>query len=866
MMAEPVVAEYGLPTLPSLPCDPAAEQKKPRRDQPIEAPSGRAPLEPFSTENPSQLITSANHIVHARAPRKSIFKELDVDGLSDIEMLRDRKPSGTYQPSQNEELTSPIETANPPRGLSSSNRLWMLALIVVVAIPLLYDSPLLGNAGPSILGATAGVIRYPDVEKPAAIEGGILKRDNSPTDVCSRWSHQAAVVNGTIYVYGGRATNTSGQKSNTWTNAFLSLDLTKDWQISSPPAKGLPQPSGPPPVSNGQLWNSYNTLFLYGGEFQDTPALPPIPYSMWQYDIPSSSWTQRSNPKTSSGNNSDGGNQPVQEAAEGAGISVPQLGRGWYFGGHLDDHTTAGWSNQIDRVYLKSIIEYTFPGYSNDGVQSLSGGKTAGQDGVWRNITQGGIQDSNAFPSRADGVLTYIPGYGAHGILLSLAGGTNESFVSYSTETKSYVAANAIPMQTQMNVIDVYDIATSTWYKQATSGAYPLLRVNPCAVAASAPDGSSTNVYLYGGQNLIPAENQTQYGDMWILTIPSFTWIEVNTTGQSVPPPRVGHSCSIWDGQIVVVGGYTGPDLSCDSGFYVFSASNLTWQNSFASLGGPSGPGGPGGGSGSGGGGGGGGSNNGGGSSSGGSNSAASNGGSAPNPQNQQLSQLNDSSALSGSYGYQVPAAVQAVIGGHALGGATITAPAQSATAGPLATGKPITYTVTDANGATVTETGTSGVSGSNNNGSHGPNIAAIVAGVVAGCFAVLAGYLGFCAWVYRRQLTLYKNHVAMSQRAAAGGLGGPGEKAAFLGADGLAKTSTDQSSHVGGASSKAGTGTTGTSGFSSVPPLPGALQPPMGGNSTTNSSSEDLMSGAEPTFVGVLLNPRRSLRVINRD
>ena len=40
-----------------------------------------------------------------------------------------------------------------------------------------------------------------------------------------------------------------------------------------------------------------------------------------------------------------------------------------------------------------------------------------------------------------------------------------------------------------MNVIDVYDIATSTWYKQATSGSTPDIRVNPCAVVASAADG-----------------------------------------------------------------------------------------------------------------------------------------------------------------------------------------------------------------------------------------------------------------------------------------------------------------------------------------------------------------------------------------
>jgi len=80
-----------------------------------------------------------------------------------------------------------------------------------------------------------------------------------------------------------------------------------------------------------------------------------------------------------------------------------------------------------------------------------------------------------------------------------------------------------------MNVIDVYDIANSIWYKQATSGPTLKYRVNPCAVAASAADGSSTHVYMFGGQNLLPDGSQTQYNDMWILTIPSFIWIQIDT-------------------------------------------------------------------------------------------------------------------------------------------------------------------------------------------------------------------------------------------------------------------------------------------------------------------------------------------------
>ena len=77
------------------------------------------------------------------------------------------------------------------------------------------------------------------------------------------------------------------------------------------------------------------------------------------------------------------------------------------------------------------MIEYTFPGFTNDGIQSLTGGKKAGSDGVWRNITQGGIQDTSTFTIRADSALVYVPGFGDQGILLSLGGGTAKSFVSY---------------------------------------------------------------------------------------------------------------------------------------------------------------------------------------------------------------------------------------------------------------------------------------------------------------------------------------------------------------------------------------------------------------------------------------------------
>ena len=409
------------------------------------APSSNAYSDSPDADTRSHLASS--HILRLsrlgqrrrHGPKISAFREVDVDGCLGTSTTHDldhslcaldqsggpAKPS-TLQRTESESSFGSMEEDTieegrwPPLNPFTS-KLWLLALIALIAGPLLYDMPLLSLSNSGIMGVSAGIIPRPKI---------LFKRDDSPTDVCNRWSHQSAVVNGTLYIYGGHASQQAGQAQNTWTNDFITIDLNNTWQISTPTLKGLPKPSGPPPVSNAYLWNSADSLYLYGGEFSDKPQTSPVPFAMWEYDIGSGSWIEHENPTTSAGDNSDGGNQPVQRAAEGAGAMVPDLGRGYYFAGHLDGYTTAGWSQSIARVYLKSLIEFTLPGYSNGGVQSLGKGKTAGSDGVWRNVTQGGIQDTNAFTNRADGVLVHVPGFGDSGILLSLGGGTNVSFVS----------------------------------------------------------------------------------------------------------------------------------------------------------------------------------------------------------------------------------------------------------------------------------------------------------------------------------------------------------------------------------------------------------------------------------------------------
>ncbi|CAN8101703.1 unnamed protein product [Discula destructiva] len=702
----------------------------------------------------------------------------------------------------------------PPSPFFGVSTMTMLALTVAVIVPTMLG----GSAKAPVVGvADAGVI---------------IRRADNPTDTCARWAQQTALLNGTLYIYGGEAKATLDQVNKTWNNDFLTLDLTTSWEIASPSLTGMPQPSGPPAVALGYLWNDYNNLYLYGGEFADNPEATPAAVATWKYTAKSGEWTEYTDLTTSAGNFSDGGGVLVERSAEGAGVSVPELGLSWYFGGHLDYLTTPGWSINVARVYLKTLLEFTHPGYANNGVASLvEAGAPAG--GAYRNITQGGVQTSDAFTERADGVLVFVPGWGVSGVLIGLAGGTADDFTN------------------DMSQLDVYDIATSTWYHQTTTGTAPGVRVNPCAVVASAPDASSFQIYLFGGQNLQPAGDQIQYDDMYILTIPAFTWIGPiphSGSSSSIPSARAGHTCNLRDGQIVLVGGFNTTATACDSpGVYIFNASSLAWSSSFTAL--------------------------------------------SPSP---NLDPGN--SVLAASYGYTVPEPVVSVIGGSPAGSATLTTPAASATGGPFATGKSPVFTIT-ASGATSTSTTiTSPGAGANQSQEQRANDAGLIAAIVVAVLAGLAaGYLGYCAWLYRRQVRAYRTHLAVTNRfparsASAGSLGGmlaglrkTDRRTATAALLEKAAAAARESSSTGGGQESfgwvgrdpasiggGGSGTVGTAGSSSLRPSPNyggeddsAEGDGSAGRPSTSGSTDGLL-GEEPSYFSVVLGPRRALRVVN--
>lgn len=115
--------------------------------------------------------------------------------------------------------------STPPATFSSFPRVAILAFLVAIVIPGIRNRGWDGSVPAD--GVGAGLIRRTDSMEE------LERRDNSPTDICTRWSHQSkpskprkkgnwltinigAIVNGTVYVYGGQAKTSASQSSNTW--------------------------------------------------------------------------------------------------------------------------------------------------------------------------------------------------------------------------------------------------------------------------------------------------------------------------------------------------------------------------------------------------------------------------------------------------------------------------------------------------------------------------------------------------------------------------------------------------------------------------------------------------------------------------
>ncbi|KAF8427084.1 hypothetical protein EV426DRAFT_430997 [Tirmania nivea] len=361
-------------------------------------------------------------------------------------------------------------------------------------------------------------------------------------DVC--WMNLVSVAQkqNQIYYVGGysylRSTSAPSRGGIPLANSHLyaldfssSVDLEKNYSSLFTSVTRLPDLV--PRISRGNfVWreSSLNLLggaqttfpiFLSNGSFSLLDRVP-IGDALFTHNISNANTWTRNSPFDYGGTQ----NTPIGKAAK-AFDELSDDGKGvlWFYGGgYWEDPVKVGMESKGPKLDMTTIT---------------SGNSTA---------PRGYLQ----------GTMVWVDN-GAKGWLVLLGGSFRGTVVS-------------------MRYVHVYDIATSTWYTQPTtadSDLFPADRIEACAVAATAPDRSSYNIYVHGGFS-----NGTTVveGGLWILTLPTFHWIRSYI---GLENKKAEHTCAKIHEKFMVVhrGVAVMGDSNCDeyAGLMIVDLVTLEW-------------------------------------------------------------------------------------------------------------------------------------------------------------------------------------------------------------------------------------------------------------------------------------------------
>ncbi|KAL2136719.1 hypothetical protein VTI74DRAFT_1760 [Chaetomium olivicolor] len=320
-----------------------------------------------------------------------------------------------------------------------------------------------------------------------------------------------------------------------------------------------------PNYYDGALLANNEEFFLYGGLFLRTDAFadPPgdsvLGYQAYQYGPVKETFRPQFV-------NTPLGENVTRYIAYGGAANAPSENLAWYFSGFR--------SPSAGPVYVKS---------SNKSISAVNVSSTLitldmarQQKEVFKNATL-----PPDIPGRANPELVWVP-VGSRGILVALGGVVYPDFDNTVMKSTDETASKS-QSPGFMSTIDIYDVAGDKWYRQKTVGG-PGQLTRGCAVVATAQDRSSFNIYYYGGYDGLRAANPAAFNDdVWVLSLPSFTWVNL---APSTLEGRAGHKCvTPYPDQMFVIGGnpaFSGPVLRClKETIRVFNLSTGKWQDKY---------------------------------------------------------------------------------------------------------------------------------------------------------------------------------------------------------------------------------------------------------------------------------------------
>ncbi|KAI5840416.1 hypothetical protein DFP73DRAFT_558308 [Morchella snyderi] len=381
------------------------------------------------------------------------------------------------------------------------------------------------------------------------------KRQTTTTDLedlCSRRYSTTTVVGDRLYINGGQNLVNSSSLEYSGFDSIQYIDLSSSWKINAPPLNTRSKPDDVTNINEACAWSDGNSFFQYGGwQLQRSQET----FRLWELD-PSTSETSWKEASTDSS---------VNRLASGGYTNAPKIKKSYAYGGFQDQATTSDpWYYGLGKLNSApgrpDIIEFDW------------------ETKATRNVTFENESGKNL--SVLDNSLVYVP-VGGSGILIPFSG----------RPTLKWSGTPVYENMISLAEIQLFDIASSTWYSQAAVGAnsrgdIPSDRVEACSVVQVAPDKSSFNIYVFGGS--VINEPTGSYNDLWILSLPSFKWIKVYNTADSddnIAGARTSHTCQIiGNRQMAVIGGASSSSAisQCQtSPLFVFDMSSLSWKSEF---------------------------------------------------------------------------------------------------------------------------------------------------------------------------------------------------------------------------------------------------------------------------------------------
>jgi hypothetical protein len=250
--------------------------------------------------------------------------------------------------------------------------------------------------------------------------------------------------------------------------------------------------------------------------------------------------------------------------AAGAGVNVPSESFGFYFSG----------------LVAPNGVQIVFEGTKGEAPNTLASSMIRFNMSNPQNPTGLSLPLPDYVAPRASAELVWIP-VSSQGVLIAIGGLTKLIASDLNINFTSSDHSSSVDFMTSL---PVYDIASHTWFIQNTTGERPSQRAQFCSIVTNATNSSSFEIYIYGGTN--GTSTGTSLGDVWVLSVPSFTWTRAYDDDGDITHSRDSHACvRPYPDQMFAVGGQNSANtsgLSClDSTIDVFNLTDLTWMSAY---------------------------------------------------------------------------------------------------------------------------------------------------------------------------------------------------------------------------------------------------------------------------------------------